>query len=215
MNKKKNEIMWYNNSDFITNLIIGLIILIVILSQSFAINNNLSAISIFRNIINHNINYILILFYFVALKFNIGKKYFNYLNIFLVIFYFIITITSVLSIFQLITVASVLSLAIKMILLVYLVHSLFRDTRYFNDLKINKSLFNEISNDGYFASIMIISFVLLAFNLILVDSFDGAIITILDSTFYILFARYIYLYREYLDFKTLLKIKASKEKEAN
>ena len=49
-----------------------------ILSQSFAINNNLGAVEIFRNILNHNSIYLFMLLYFVSLKTYFGKKYFNY-----------------------------------------------------------------------------------------------------------------------------------------
>ena len=52
-------------------------------------------------------------------------------------------------------------------------------------------------------------------NLIMVSDFDGAVISILDACYVMLMARYIYLYREYLEFKTMVKLKeASKEEEA-
>ena len=61
MIKKKRE--WYNEPSTITNCIIVLILAIMLFSQSFAINNNLSVVDIFGDIINHNINYILVLVY--------------------------------------------------------------------------------------------------------------------------------------------------------
>ena len=215
MNKDKSKIMWYDNANVITNLIIGLILLIILLSQSFAINNNLSSITIVRDIINHNINYLLVLVYFVALKFRSGKKYFNYLNIFLVVLYLILTITSCLSVFQAITIPSVISLCIKIVILLYLIHTMFRDTRYFNEFKLGTSPFNELSNENYLSILVVLSCILLAFNLIMVTDFDGAVISILDAFYVMLIARYIYLYREYLEFKTMVKLKeASKEEEA-
>ena len=215
MNKDKSKIMWYDNANVITNLIIGLILLIILLSQSFAINNNLSSITIVRDIINHNINYLLVLVYFVALKFRSGKKYFNYLNIFLVVLYLILTITSCLSVFQAITIPSVISLCIKIVILLYLIHTMFRDTRYFNEFKLCTSPFNELSNENYLSILVVLSCILLAFNLIMVADFDGAVISILDAFYVMLIARYIYLYREYLEFKTMVKLKeASKEEEA-
>ncbi|MDO4995901.1 MAG: hypothetical protein Q4E69_01855 [Bacilli bacterium] len=215
MNKDKSKIMWYDNANVIINLIIGLILLIILLSQSFAINNNLSSITIVRDIINHNINYLLVLVYFVALKFRSGKKYFNYLNIFLVVLYLILTITSCLSVFQAITIPSVISLCIKIVILLYLIHTMFRDTRYFNEFKLCTSPFNELSNENYLSILVVLSCILLAFNLIMVTDFDGAVISILDAFYVMLIARYIYLYREYLEFKTMVKLKeASKEEEA-
>lgn len=213
MNKDKSKIMWYDNANIITNLIIGLIILIIILSQSFAINNNLSASSIIRNIINHNINYILVLIYFVALKFNRGKKYFNHLNVFLVLLYFIFTITSCLSVFQVISIPSIISLSIKIVILIFLIHTMFRDTKYFREFKISNSPFNEMSNDNYFSTLVVLACVLLAFNLIMVSTFDGAVISILDALYVVFFARYIYLYREYLEFKTIVKLKEVSKEE--
>ena len=215
MNKDKSKIMWYDNAEVLTNLIIGLIFLIILLTQSFAINNNLSASNIVRDIINHNINYLLVLVYFVALKFRSGKKYFNYLNIFLVVLYLILTITSCLSVFQAITIPSVISLCIKIVILLYLIHTMFRDTRYFNEFKLGTSPFNELSNENYLSILVVLSCILLAFNLIMVTDFDGAVISILDAFYVMLIARYIYLYREYLEFKTMVKLKeASKEEEA-
>ena len=38
MSKSKNDIKWYDSGNFITNLIIIVIALIVISSQSFAVN---------------------------------------------------------------------------------------------------------------------------------------------------------------------------------
>ena len=215
MDKEKSKIMWYDNAEVITNLIIGLIFLIILLTQSFAINNNLSASNIVRDIINHNINYLLVLIYFIALKFKFGKKYFNHLNVFLLFLYLIFTVTSCLSVFQAITIPSVISLGIKVVILLYLVHTMFRDTRYFKEFKLGTSPFNEFSNDNYLSILVVLASVLLAFNLIMVSDFDGAVISILDACYVMLMARYIYLYREYLEFKTMVKLKeASKEEEA-
>ena len=213
MKKEKSNIVWYNNANIIIALMIGLISLIIILSQSFAVNNNLDAVTILRDIINHNFNYIMVLLYFIALKLPFGKKYFNYLNIFLVVLYLVFTITSFLSIFQSITISSLVSLGIKVVLLVYLIHTMFKDTRYFNDFRINKSPFNDITNDGYYSCILVLTSILLAFNLIMVTSIDGAIITILDSMYYLLLARYVYLYRDYLEFKTMKQLKEKEEEK--
>ena len=68
--KKKNDVEWYNEPRKITNLIILMIGLIIILSQSFAVNNGLSVGEILSSILNHNISYLLVCVYFVALKTN-------------------------------------------------------------------------------------------------------------------------------------------------
>ena len=211
-NTKKVE--WYDNANIITNSIIVLILLMMILSQSFAINNNLSTVNIFRNIINHNINYFLVLVYFISLKTKSGKKYFNYLNIFLVSLYFVFMVTSILSVFQAVSLQSLLSVAIKVIMFFYLLLSMFRDNSYFKELNISKFPLDEFNNDWYFNAQVILSILLLAVNLVLVSSFDGAFLAILDCFYVLLLARYIYLYREYLDYKEFSKsVKKLKKNE--
>ena len=64
--KQKTQVEWYDNPNIITDLIIIFIAIIIILSQSFAINNNLSTGEILRSIINHNSLYLIMLVYFVA-----------------------------------------------------------------------------------------------------------------------------------------------------
>ena len=96
---EKDEKNWYNSANVITNLIIITILFIMISSQSFAANGD-NSFKLITSMINHNITYVLILIYFVLLKFKIGKKYFNYLNLFLLVLYLISTITSLLTLFQ-------------------------------------------------------------------------------------------------------------------
>lgn len=218
MKKVKEETEWYDNANIITNSIIFLIILIMILSQSFAINNNLSTVNIFRNIINHNINYVLVLVYFISLKTKAGKKYFNFLNLFLVALYFIFMVTSVLSVFQAVSLQSLLSVAIKVIMFFYLLLSMFRDTSYFKELNISKFPLDEFNNEWYFNAQVILSILLLAVNLVLVSSVDGAFLAILDCFYILLLSRYVYLYREYLEYKdfskSVKKIKNNEEVNA-
>ena len=82
MSKSKNDIKWYDSGNFITNLIIIVIALIVISSQSFAVNGD-NTLALFSSVINHNTIYLLVLVYFFTLKIDFGKKYFNYMNLFL------------------------------------------------------------------------------------------------------------------------------------
>ena len=150
---------------------------------------------------NHNMNYLLVLLYFLVLKFTIGKKYFHYLNIFLVFFFLLSTVTSCLSVFQAVSLVSILSLFIKFLLCLFIFHSMFRDTHYWKEY-FHMSPFNELNNDFYFYTILAVSVILLAINLISVTTFDGAVLTLIDTFYHILFARYIFLYREYVDFHT-------------
>lgn len=201
LEEKKVEVEWYDNPSTITNMLLELIILIIILSQSFAINNNMSSADILRSILNHNSVYLLVLVYFGLLKTKTGKKYFDFLNLFLILLYSIITITSLLTVFQSFTLNTILSLAINSLLILYFVHTFLRGTRIWKEFKLAKSPFNEITNSGYFYSIMVFSIILLAVNLISTTSFDGTVLSLLDCVYIILLSRYVYLYYSYLDSK--------------
>ena len=50
--KKKEKESIFNNASDITSIILGLIILIVLLSQSWAISSNVSAVIMFRSVIH-------------------------------------------------------------------------------------------------------------------------------------------------------------------
>ena len=197
------EIEWYDNPNIVTSLIIGLIALIIILSQSFAINNNLSAISILSNILNHNSIYLFIGAYFIALKTKIGKKYFDFLNLFLIVIHTLTAVTSFLTLFQSFGLSSLVGLAIDGLVLIYLVHTLLRSTNIWKGANLGNSPFNEITNSGYFYTILILSITLLAVNLISTTSFDGTILTLLECLYTVLFIRYIFLYGVFLDSKNI------------
>lgn len=202
MKKSNNNLEWYDNGYIITDIIIGLILLIIILSQSFAINtNNIS--SVFMDIINHNSIYLLVLVYFVALKTKIGKKYFDYFNLFLIFVYSIVSITSLLTVFQSFGPNPLFEMALNFIILCYLFHTMLRDTRIWKDFKLKNSPFNELNNEWYFGAIIILSITMLAFGLICTTTVDGAILFFLDCLFNIFLGRYIYLYHDYLNNKKI------------
>ena len=201
--KKKNDVEWYNEPRKITNLIILMIGLIIILSQSFAVNNGLSVGEILSSILNHNISYLLVCVYFVALKTKVGKQYFDFLNIFMIALYMLTTVTSLLTVLQSFGLESILGLAIDLMILIYMIHTFLRSTRMWKSMNINKSPFNEISNDGYFYSIMVLSITLLAVNLVSTTSLDGTILALMDTAYIILFIRYIFLYGEFLNNKKI------------
>ena len=191
---------WYDNAKFVTSMIIFLIFMIIVCSQSFAVVGNSSS-QLFRSVINHNTTYLLVLIYFVGLKTYIGKKYFNYLNVFLIIVYFILSFTSILTIVQSFSLNTIFSFLINMVLLIYLFHTMFRDTRIWKEFKLGRSPFNSIQNDYYFNCLLILVTMSLFVNLISTVVVSGLIVSILDAFYISLFARYIYLYRSYLDLK--------------
>lgn len=201
LEKKKTAIEWYDNPGIVTNIIISLIAVIIILSQSFAINNNLSTQEILRSIINHNSVYLIVLVYFVALKTKIGKRYFDFLNVFLILLYFITGVTSILTVFQSFSLETLISCAMHLVLFIYLFHTFFRRTRVWREFHLTKSPFNEIKNDAYFYSITVLVVLLLAIDLIATTTFDGTVLALFDAIYMILFARYVYLYGCFLDNK--------------
>lgn len=193
---------WYNNANMITSLIIGSIALIIIFTQSFALGRN-GSLELFTSIINHNSVYLFILVYFILIKFYVGKRYFNYLSVFLIFIYFIKTMTSFLTFVQVFSINSTLDFILNILLLIYMIHTLFRDTRVWREFYLSKSPFNEVPNDFMFYSTIVISIILLAVNLISTMAISGVVISFLDTVYIILFARYIYLYRLFLDKKKI------------
>ena len=199
----KKRVEWYNDASTITTGVIGLIIITILLSQSFAIKNGLSAVDILSSILTHNSTYLCVCLYFIALKTKFGKKYFDHLNLILILFYLFTTFTSFLTVFQSFNLNSLMSLFIHVFIVLYLVHTFFRGTRIWKEFKLSKSPFNEFSNEGYFYTVVILGVILLAINLIMTTSFHGTVLSLLDCSFTYLFARYIYLYWQYLDLKKI------------
>ena len=199
--EKQKTVKWYNKGESVTNAIIGVILAIIICSQSFA--NGEFSIALFSSVINHNSIYLLVLVYFILLKLSVGKKYFNYLNVFLVFIYSIATFTSLLTVIQSFSLTQMLTFLMNFLLLLYMIHTLFRDSTIWKDFRLSASPFNELTNEWFYHSMIIISIILLIVNLISTVVVSGVVIAILDTIYYVLFGRYIFLYREYLDHKQL------------
>ena len=200
MKKEKIE-KWYDSGHMITTLMLVIIFLIVICSQSFA-SDQLS-FALLSSIINHNSIYLLVLVYFILIKFPVGKKYFNYLSIFLIFVYLTVAITSLLTVIQSFSLTTVLSFALNFLLFIYISHTLLRGTRFWKEFHLHSSPFNELTNEGIFYAIVVLSVFLLAVNLISTAVIRGVFIAILDTLYYLLLGRYIYLYYEYLDIKKI------------
>ncbi len=201
--KKTKVIEWYDNPNIITTLAIIALGFIIILSQSFAVKNDIGSTAILRNLLNHNSMYIVGLLYFIPLKTKTGKKYFNFFNLFLILIYAIFTMTSILTIIQSFGLISLINLGINIIFLVYMIHSLLYQTRIWKEFKLEKSPLNDISNINYFYTIVILEIILLTINLIQAATLEGTIVSLLVTSYMILFARYIYLYKEHTSKKTL------------
>lgn len=199
--KNTNEKDWFDSPSIITYLIIGLLIVLIILSQSFAIQNHLGAGDVIRSILNHNSVYVLTLVYFVLLRTKPGKRYFDYLNVFMSIFYFLISIASLFTIFQSFGLASLISLILNVLLFCYFIYAFLCNTILGQELRLTNSPLVELKNNQYFY--LISGCIGIDFVVALIDSstFEGVVLILLEAIFHFLFARYIYLYKEYSDSK--------------
>lgn len=205
MEKIKTEIEWYDNPNLLTNIILGVIIAIIVMSQAFAVNTDLSSSVMLRNLLNHNSTYIAALIYFIFLKTKVGRTNFNLINTIYILLYLLITVASVFTIFQSFGLSSIASLILNIMILSYMIYTFLPETRIWNDLSLDKVPFDEIKNDWYFYIIGVVSLFLLIVNLISATDFDGVVLTLFDTIYIILFSRYIYLYKKYQEDK--LKIK--------
>ena len=197
MEKIKKEISWYNNPNIITIVLAFLSFIIIIASQSFAVKTNMDAIDILRSLLNHNAIYIIMFAYFILLQTSVGKKYFNFLNLLLIVFYLIECVASIFTILQSFGITSLVNLLLHIIIVLYLIYTFMRDTRMWQELKLDKIPFDEIGNDIYFYLIVILATISLAVNLIDASNFEEVCVSLLDTVYYIFFGRYIYIYIKY------------------
>lgn len=198
----KNSKSWYNNPDILTTIILITAVFVIVISQAIAVNSNLSAAAMIRNLFNHNLIYVVGLIYFVLLKTRIGRKNFNLINIIYILLYIMITIASIFTIFQSFGLSAIINLVLNVIIVWYMIYTFLPESRLWKDLKFNKLPLNEVKNDWFFYIICVVSVALLLVNLIDVANFSGVTITIFDTIYIILFSRYIYLYKEYIDKNT-------------
>lgn len=201
MNRQEKD--FFDSPNMITFIITGLLVVLIILSQSFAIQSHLGASDIFRSIINHNSIYLVSLFYFILIKVKFGKRYFDYLNVVMFVFYLLTTFASLFTIFQSFGFDSILNLSFNVLVTLYFGYSFFTNTVVGRDLKLSNSPLAEIKNDQYYYLLMGIIGVLLIVSLISASSFENVVVYLLEAIYKLLFVRYIYLYKEYIDHKEL------------
>ena len=215
--KNNKEKDWFDSPRMVTYVIIGLLIVLIILSQSFAINSQLGTSDIIRSILNHNSIYVLTLIYFVMLHFKVGKKYFDHLNVIMLVFFGLITLASMFTVFQSFGLASLLQLGINILFTVYFLYAFISNTVIGKELHLSTSVIVELKNEQYFYLITTLLVVHLVVALINSTSFESIVISLLEVLFYFLFARYISLYKEYDDRKesSPRKKKIKKEEESD
>ncbi len=207
--KNNKEKDWFDSPRMVTYVIIGLLIVLIILSQSFAINSQLGTSDIIRSILNHNSIYVLTLIYFVMLHFKVGKKYFDHLNVIMLVFFGLITLASMFTVFQSFGLASLLQLGINILFTIYFLYAFISNTVIGKELHLSTSVIVELKNEQYFYLITTLLVIHLVVTLINSTSFESIVISLLEVLFYFLFARYISLYKEYDD----MKVSSSKKKK--
>lgn len=207
--KNNKEKDWFDSPRMVTYVIIGLLIVLIILSQSFAINSQLGTSDIIRSILNHNSIYVLTLIYFVMLHFKVGKKYFDHLNVIMLVFFGLITLASMFTVFQSFGLASLLQLGINILFTVYFLYAFISNTVIGKEFHLSTSVIVELKNEQYFYLITTLLVIRLVVTLINSTSFESIVISLLEVLFYFLFARYISLYKEYDD----MKVSSSKKKK--
>ena len=211
MNKSKERDL-FDSPSMITYILIGLLVVLIILSQSFAIQSHMEAGDIFRSIINHNSIYLVSLIYFILIRVKFGKKYFDYLNVIIFAFYLLTTFASLFTIFQSFGFDSILNLAFNVLITLYFGYSFFTRTVIGKDLKLSDSPLAEINNGQYYYLLIGIIAISLIVSLVSVNSFEDVVVYLLEALYHFMFVRYIYLYKEYVERKEL-DIAKEKEKE--
>ena len=124
--------------------------------------------------------------------------------------YVLNTIASVFTIIQSFSLSSIFALVLNVLVLSYMCTTFLPETRIWNDFGLNKLSLQEIKNDWFFTSITVVGLLLMLVNLITVVNFYGIILTLFDTIYIILFARYIYLYKKYNDDSSLNDVKEDK-----
>lgn len=212
MEKIQKEKEWYDNPNLLTSLLIFLTTVIIILSQSFAVKNNLGTEDILRSLLNYNSIYMLMLVYFIMLKTKVGRRYFNFLNIILILVYFLNTFASLLTVFQSFGISSLITCCLNFIILFYITYTFTKETRFYKELHLNKVPFDEVTNEWYFYAIGILAVVLLVTDFIVVENFQSVVLSMFNCIYTILFSRYVFLYNCHLDYVSR-KGKNKKKKE--
>lgn len=215
MKEEKKELEWYDDPGLITTLLIGCLILLLIISQGYAIRHQMGIATIFMTLLNHNITYIIYLVYLILLKTTIGKRSFTGLNLLMSCLYIILFIGSFLNMTSVFNLESIVSFASSFILLCYFTYSFLENTKLYKSLSLDKIPFAKISNNWYFWAFAVLQSVLFILGMIGTIQFDSVVLLLLETIFNIGFARYIYLYQAYKEGKEKEKTVSSPSYDEN
>lgn len=207
---------WYDDENLITSMLIGLLILIIILSQSFAIRNQLGLGFMVRSLLNYNSIYLIFLTYFILIKTKFGKRNFNICNVFLIIIQILVTLASLFNIFQGFHLTTIANFILNISLSCYMVNSLLKDTSLWERLHLDKIPFEKITNIQYFYIVSALAGLSLILGIFSSFSFDTVVLSLLEAMLMVGIARYLYLWTNYQEKRKqeLEEIKKQQEDKA-
>jgi len=204
---------WYDEPDVLTTVLLSVIGLILILSQTHAIRNHLGLFEMIKSLINYSSVYIFFLAYFSLLKTKIGKKYFNLLNLILAIMYAILFIGSFFSFIQFFKLETLVVFLQTGAIFIYLVKVLLEETSLYKRLGLTRIPFDKINNDAYFYGVSLLVILNMTVTLFDTKVFYSVVLVVLETLFLIGFARYLYLYQAYKNEKKKVTHRKKKKEE--
>lgn len=198
-NKQERE--WYYDANTITSLMIGIIVLLLISSQAFAIRNQMGIEYMLRSLFNYNSFYLIFLAYFVLLKTKIGKRYFNIMNLVLLSLEILVLFGSAIDVIQFFSLSTIFALILNLILFIYMAYVYLKDTRIWNMFHLDALQIQIVKNSQFFITITSVSLIILLIELITSIEFDHVVLKMLECLFIVGYTRFLYLYQDYKEKK--------------
>ncbi len=192
------EIKFLNAPFKIANILIVLLLIYMLLSIGYNYISDLGLL----DLIGNNFFYIVLSIYFILLKTKFGKERFSYMNLVIAI---LLAINFLGSFFNLLTTfnfTTSFSLIANVLFITYFVNTFFY--KYIKKI----SIINNLNNKFIFYAIsiiLIILYILMLIKYISVFPMIKIIKYIVEFVILVLFARYIYLYKEYSSKETMFK----------
>lgn len=211
MNDRKEK-EWYDDANIVTSVLIGILILILIISQAFAIRHQMGIDYMLRSLFNYNTVYVFFLSYFVLLKTKVGKRYFQLMNVILIILEVLVLFGSILNVIQFFGLGTLFHLIMNLVLLTYMGYVLLKETKIWELFHFDGLQLHLIKNNQFFTALSFINIIILVIELIDSIEFDHVVLKLMECIYMIGFARYLYLYQDYQEEKERGPL-SSKEEE--
>ena len=150
------------------------------------------------------------LIYFILLKTRVGRRYFNFLNILIILIYFLNTFASLLTVFQSFAVSSLINCALNIVILFYVTYTFTKETKFYREVHLDKVPFDEVTNEWYFYIIGVLAVTLLVADFIVVENCQSVVLSTFNCIYIIMFSRYVFLYNCHLEYNKKKKEKVKK-----